>query len=127
MARESGIELPEKALKAQIVAALEESGDNVITVNTVKPSGTPTNGVRPVSDGVIGSAAPERPKKPRVDEPVVSNDKVALYASKNLHWTGVGHLKHGYNFVSEEAAGKWLRHKAVRAATPEEVASHYDV
>lgn len=127
MARESGIELPDRALKADIVKAIEESGNNVITANTVRPSGTTTNGVRPVADGVIGSAAPERPKKPKTDGPVVSNDKVALHSDKNLHWTGLGHLKRGYNFVSKEVAGKWLRHKAVRAATPEEVASHYDV
>lgn len=51
--------------------------------------------------------------------------KVAIYALKNLHWNEIGSLKTGYNIVTKEESEKWLSHKAVRVATPEEVARHY--
>jgi hypothetical protein len=49
----------------------------------------------------------------------------AVYSKRNLHWNGVGQLKIGYNIVSEEEAERWVTHKAVRSATPEEVAHYY--
>ena len=125
IARENGIDIPDGALKAQIVEAIEQNGGAVITTNTVSPSGKKTEGIKPVSNGVIGANLPEN--KPGNPEPVVSKDKVALYSQKNLSWVGVGRLEHGYNFVKKEVAEKWLKHKAVRAATPEEIASHYGV
>lgn len=51
--------------------------------------------------------------------------KIAVYASRNLHWSEIGELKTGYNIVTKEESEKWLSHKAVRLATPEEVAKHY--
>lgn len=51
--------------------------------------------------------------------------KVAVYSSRNLFLYGTGELKIGYNIVTEEAADFWLAHKAVRSATPEEVAKEY--
>lgn len=54
-----------------------------------------------------------------------SGKKVALYSQRNLFWDGVGELKSGYNIVTEEDSEKWIGHKAVRVATPEEVAKHY--
>jgi hypothetical protein len=54
-----------------------------------------------------------------------ADDKVALYSQKNLFWNEVGTLKIGYNIVNSENAEKWLRHKAVRIATPDEVAKAY--
>lgn len=50
---------------------------------------------------------------------------VAVYSSKNLFRYGTGELKIGYNIVTEEAANFWVIHKAVRIATPEEVAKEY--
>jgi hypothetical protein len=52
-------------------------------------------------------------------------DKMALYSERNLHWNGVGALEKGYNIVTKEASVKWLNHKAVREASPKEVARHY--
>jgi hypothetical protein len=52
-------------------------------------------------------------------------NKVALYSQKNLHMDNLGALKVGYNIVSKEASEKWLTHKLVRIAPPEEVASYY--
>jgi hypothetical protein len=88
---------------------------------------------------VIASFVGERPKpkvkkeKPIAVETVVEEkevvdmtDKVALYSTRNIHWgSGVGALKVGYNIVSKEASEKMVTHKAVRIATPEEVASYY--
>lgn len=125
IARENGIEIPDGAIKAQIVEAIEANGGAVITTNTVKPSGKESTGVRPVKNGVIGANIPEI--QPGTPEPVVSNDKVALYSEKNLSWTGVGKLQRGYNFVSEGVSEKWLKQKSVRIATPEEVAEYFGV
>ncbi len=52
-------------------------------------------------------------------------EKVALYSTRNIHWNGLGSLAVGYNIVSKEASEKMVTHKAVRIATPEEVASYY--
>lgn len=53
------------------------------------------------------------------------SEKVAVYSIKNLYWGGLGSLEKGYNIVTKEESEKWLTHKAVRQATPEEVASYY--
>ena len=55
----------------------------------------------------------------------IPTDKMALYSERNLHWNGVGALVKGYNIVTKEASVKWLSHKAVREASPKEVARHY--
>ncbi|CAB4157633.1 Rho termination factor, N-terminal [uncultured Caudovirales phage] len=52
-------------------------------------------------------------------------EKMALYSERNLHWNGVGALEKGYNIVTKEESVKWLTHKAVREASPKEVAKHY--
>jgi len=52
-------------------------------------------------------------------------NKVALYSQRNLHMDNIGALKVGYNIVSKEASEKWLTHRLVRIAPPEEVASYY--
>lgn len=53
------------------------------------------------------------------------NEPVAVYSMKPLFWNGLGELKKGYNIVTKEASEKWTTHKAVRIATPSEVASYY--
>lgn len=52
-------------------------------------------------------------------------EKVAVFSEKNLYWNGVGQLQRGYNIITKEVSEKWLSHKAVRSASPEEVAKHY--
>jgi hypothetical protein len=54
-----------------------------------------------------------------------ANEKVALFSTNNLFWNEIGSLTIGYNIVSSEKAERWLQHKAVRLATPEEVAKAY--
>jgi len=52
-------------------------------------------------------------------------EKVAIYSGRNLSWNGVGELSKGYNIVTKEDSDKWLTHKAVRTASPEEVKRAY--
>ena len=52
-------------------------------------------------------------------------EKVAIYSLRNLNWNGVGEINKGYNIVTKEDCEKWITHKAVRTATPEEVKRAY--
>ncbi len=52
-------------------------------------------------------------------------EKVAVHSSRNIFWNGVGELSKGYNIVTKEDADKWVKHKAVRTASPEEVKRAY--
>jgi hypothetical protein len=54
-----------------------------------------------------------------------SDEKVALYSTKNLFKYGLGELKVGYNIVSKDASEFWVSHEAVREATPEELLEAY--
>lgn len=71
----------------------------------------------------IGSFIPDPNKE--VIEPSKTNEKIAVYSTKNLHWARVGQLTPGYNIVTKEASEKWLTRKQVRLATPEELVSYY--
>lgn len=127
IARENGLDV-DGLKKAQIVEALEAEGaeDNVITSNTTKPSGTSSGSAVTNDNGVLISPQPERVKTtPKQTNP--NEGKVAIFSERNLSWNGVGKIDKGYNFVTKEVAEKWLVHKAVREATPQEVASHFGV
>jgi hypothetical protein len=77
---------------------------------------------------ILASWIPPVNKEEQVEEASKTKNmenKVALYSQKNLHMDNLGALKVGYNIVSKEASEKWLTHKLVRIAPPEEVASYY--
>jgi len=77
---------------------------------------------------ILASWIPPEKTEERVEEAdKVENliNKVALYSDKNLHMDNLGALKVGYNIVSKEASEKWLTHRLVRIASPEEIASYY--
>ncbi len=79
-------------------------------------------GLLPVANGVIGTGtvkkeASVKPKK----EPATAKKTVALFASRNVSWNGIGKLVKGYNIVNAEDADKWLTLNSVRLVTPEEV------
>lgn len=78
---------------------------------------------------VIVSFFPEEGKTPKQVEELKKSkepvEKVAVFAEKNLFWREVGTLEKGYNIVAKEKSEKWITHKAVRLASPEEVASYY--
>ena len=70
----------------------------------------------------------EFPAKENSTKPEIlteSGETIAVHTSRNLFWNGVGELNVGYNIVSKEASEKWLTHKAVRIATPDEIALFY--
>jgi hypothetical protein len=72
---------------------------------------------------VIASWIPREEVEEVITKAVIH--KTAVHSTRNLHWTGVGVLTPGYNIVTSTDAEKWVTHKAVRIATPEEVASYY--
>ena len=77
---------------------------------------------------ILASWIPPVNKEERVEEADKAKtliNKVALYSQRNLHMDNLGALKVGYNIVSREASEKWLTHRLVRIAQPEEVASYY--
>ncbi len=71
---------------------------------------------------ILASWAPNEHVKAK---PQTKEKDSAVYSTRNLFWNGVGSLNIGYNIVTGEDAAKWVTHKAVRIASPEEVARHY--
>lgn len=54
--------------------------------------------------------------------------QVAVHSEGKLAHPALGRLTKGYNIVTKEAADEWMKiSKKVRLATPEEVASAYEV
>ncbi len=76
---------------------------------------------------ILASWIPPEPqeKVEEADKAKTLINKVALYSERNLHMDNLGALKVGYNIVSKEASEKWLTHRLVRIAPPEEIASYY--
>jgi hypothetical protein len=77
---------------------------------------------------ILASWIPPVDKEERVEEASKTEiliNKVALYSQRNLHMDNLGALKVGYNIVSKEASEKWLTHRLVRVASPEELAAYY--
>jgi hypothetical protein len=77
---------------------------------------------------ILASWIPPVNTEERVEEPdkaEILTNKVALYSERNLHMDNIGALKVGYNIVSKEASEKWLTHRLVRVASPEELAAYY--
>ena len=76
---------------------------------------------------ILASWIPPKPKEEveKADKVKTLVNKVALYSERNLHMDNLGALKVGYNIVSKEASEKWLTHRLVRIAPPEEVSSYY--
>ena len=77
---------------------------------------------------ILASWIPPVAKEETVEEAgkeKTMKNKIALYSERNLHMDNLGALKVGYNIVSKEASEKWLTHRLVRIAPPEEVASYY--
>jgi hypothetical protein len=70
----------------------------------------------------VGKTEEQLEQIKKAKEPI---EKIAVYSNKNLYWGGVGTLEIGYNIIAKEMSEKWLTHKAVREASPEEVASYY--
>lgn len=82
-----------------------------------------------INNGAIGTGAKKTVAKKEnfVNRSSEQKEKVAVYSSKNLSWTGVGKLIKGYNILNKDTAEKWLTKNGVRIATPEEIKREYDL
>lgn len=136
-AEQNGIDIGDAKTKTKILARImdieagiseaQEYAETVIQAPS-KTRTTPRSNAHANQDGVITVHSAEKnypPVKAEKKDPEVGEQQVAVHATKNLHWQGVGKLKPGYNILSKEAAEKWLTNKHVREATPEEVATYY--
>jgi hypothetical protein len=110
------IEQYNKAVEAQ------ESHENVISFDKLSTSPTPS--IVQNEDNVIGSGSAD--KKDAVN-PSPTKEKIAIYSTKNVAWSGVGQVSKGYNIVTPAASEKWATRDHIRIATPEEVAKEYGV
>lgn len=111
----------EKAEETETVAEVEEAVEAPVVEAPAEeePEQAPTPEEKPAK-------AKKAPKPVVENEPVVEavNEKVALFAERNIDWSGVGTLKAGYNLVSKDKADLWLgASRKVRLVTPEELAS----
>jgi hypothetical protein len=53
-------------------------------------------------------------------------EKSVIFAEKNMYFGDFGHIDKGFNIVKTKFLHVYLDHKAVRQATPEELAKKYD-
>lgn len=112
-------------VKSAIVEAEEKVDDAVISTESTnsKPKKSKP-ALAPVKDGAIGSSVAEDTAPAPVKKSAskkVEDGMVAVFATRNIRWDGVGSLFRGYNIVSKEDAEKWLTLTTVREATPEEI------
>lgn len=66
-------------------------------------------------------------RRKQSNTPIDREEKIAVYSERNIYWKEVGSLSKGYSFITREEAESWVRLKGVREASPEEVASHFDL
>jgi hypothetical protein len=74
---------------------------------------------------VIASWTPKENIEKTEKKETTTPDKIAIFSERNIFWNGVGEVVKGYNIVTKEVSEKWLTHRSVRTATPQEVAKHY--
>ena len=105
-----------------------EEPKDVITSGSQRPGkkSEEVAGITAVANGVIGTGSVKpKPKNVVKQQEKPEVEKVAIYSSKNVTWTGVGKVYRGYNIVTQEAADKWLTRDHTRIATPEELAKEF--
>lgn len=103
--------------------------DNIVGAPRFGPRDAEPQDLGSLQGGTIGTA-PKAAMEKKPNFTVATPDageRVAVFSSKNLSWSGVGKLTKGYTIVSKAAAEKWLTNKNVRIATPEEVKKEYDL
>ncbi len=106
---------------------INDSNDEVLAVEeTVEaPAEIKEEAVVEITEEAAPVVEAPKAEKPKKEKAAKSDaDTVALFAERNISWSGVGQLKAGYNLVSKEDADKWLSGSLkVRVATPEEIAA----
>lgn len=117
-------------IEATIEEVKEETqAEGVISAPEPVESVKKVPAIAPVADGVIGSASASVTKANKKPKAVEGKEveKVAVYSSKNVTWTGVGKVYVGFNIVTKDQADKWLTRNHTRLATPDEVAKEFGV
>ena len=117
-------------IEATIEEVKEETqAEGVISAPEPVESVKKVPAIAPVADGVIGSASASVTKANKKPKAVEGKEveKVAVYSSKNVTWTGVGKVYVGFNIVTKDQADKWLTRNQTRLATPDEVAKEFGV
>lgn len=67
-------------------------------------------------------------KKAQTQKTQTAITKVALFAPNSLVYPGLGRLNKGYTIVDSDKAQEWIKiSDKVREATPQEVASAFEV
>lgn len=83
------------------------------------------------SNAVKKTPAKKTTAKPKVEQTQKTQDaptKVALFAPNSIAHPALGRLNKGYTIVDSESAKEWLKiSNKVREATPQEVASAFEV
>jgi hypothetical protein len=84
-------------------------------------------GVGLTETGAIGVTQEKREPKKSAPKAKKENteEKVALFSTRNVTWPEVGKVYRGYNIVSKSVADQWLTRDHVRTATAEEVAKAF--
>jgi hypothetical protein len=123
---DNGISLESNVKKAQIIAILEKYANESGLAKKVQEQAKSEEEIKN-PENVINAISKKQEPVEVVETKKIKKNKndIAVYSTRNLSWTGVGVLELGYNIVSKEASEKWITHKAVRIATPDEVARHY--
>jgi hypothetical protein len=104
-----------------------EEPKNVISSGSQNP-GKPSEevaGITSIENGVIGTGKVAKKPKPAPAKETAKEEKLAVYSTKNVTWSGVGKVYRGYNIVTKQAADKWITRDHARLATPEEVAREF--
>lgn len=120
----------EDAVAEEPVAIVEEPAiEEVVPEPTVIVAPEPVEtapAITSVEDGVIGTGKVAKKKAtpaPKAAD-IAPGDRAAIFASRNIHWQGLGKIQKGYTIVSKEDAEKWVTLPSVRLATPEEIKTH---
>lgn len=136
---ENSIDVSQAKTKSSILSAIlntsakisieeQEEDQNVIgSEKSLIKKRVPVSNARQNENNVVtvGSANTFEKDENSFKEPKNSENKIAVYSEKNMHWAAIGKVDKGYNIVTKEAAEMWLTRKGIRKATPEEVATHY--
>jgi hypothetical protein len=56
----------------------------------------------------------------------MSEEKVALFSTRNVTWSGVGKVHRGYNIVTKKQSEQWIKRSHIRIVTPQEIAEEFN-
>lgn len=109
------------------ISEAEETVDENIISSPKRGRTSKSTSANSDDSNIIGSPSADKPSKKssKKETSPATEEKVAIYSTKNVTWSGVGKVYRGYNIVTKEASEKWLSRGHTRLATPEEVAKEF--